>query len=293
MHRLFAPLAATTFVLFATSVASAQGVRPDVRATYAPDGTLVRLLTTWSGDAGAELYIGKKKKALHSGEVAGTAVTGHDKVVVALAVDDAKEPFRIYVLDGGTLSKPTAIARPIERRDAPFAVAATATPDGFSVFFQEVQTDDGTAAHTYLVKLDAEGAVGGAATEVPVPWSLGAAAWNGSGYHLALFYPGDQNGMRLSMVSLSTAGQPQQHPDWASAAGFISDVHLVATDGSVTAYYRGGKNADRLYEADVTAIRSWGSEPPDATDHGKLSFGKTIAISAKGAVNKVTGASVR
>jgi hypothetical protein len=279
--------------LFSASAAFGQAVRPDVRAAYTADGTLIRLLTTWSGDAGAELYIGKKKKSLHTGEAAGTAVSGHDKVVVALAVDDAKEPFRVYVLDGKTLSEPTAIARPVDRRDAPFAVAATATPDGFSVFFQEVQTDDGTAAHTYLVKLDKAGAVDGAATEVPVPWSLGAAAWNGNGYHLALFYPGDQNGMRLSMVSLSTAGQPQQHPDWASAAGFISDVHLVAADGTITAYFRGGKSANRLYEADVTAIRSWGSEPPEATDHGKLSPSKTIAISLKGAVKKVTGASAR
>ena len=291
MTRSIVAFTASSLVLCAASIGLADSVRPDVRAIYGPGGDVVRLLTTWSGHAGAELYVGSSKIKLFDGEVVGTVVAGHDRVIVALAV--AREPFRVYVLDGKESGEPTKIARPGQRRDAPFAVAATATPDGFSVFFQEVQTDDGTAAHTYMVKLDENGKVDGAAAEIAVPWSLGAAAWNGTGYHLALFYPGDQNGMRLSMVSLSAAGQPNEHPDWASAAGFISDVHLVASNDKVTAYYRGGKAADRLLESEVTTIGSWGQEPAKAKDHGKLDPDKAIAVTADGAAKKVTGASMR
>jgi hypothetical protein len=139
-------------------------------------------------------------------------------------------------------------------------------------------TDDPSAAHTYLVELDADGAPNGPAKEVPVPWSLAAAAHNGNGYHLALIYPGDNGGMRLSMVSLSDAHQPQQHPDWASAAGFITDVHLVVDGAKIRAFYRGGKAGDRMLESDVTQIRQWGSEPPKAKDHGAITSKHALAV---------------
>lgn len=287
MRALTAGALATFMWLFG-SLCLAQGMPPEVRAAVGPEDKAIRLVLSWDDPARARLYVGKRKPVtLHEGGAAGTVAVGHGRVVVALAVDDAKEPFRVHVLDGDDPGKATKVARPTKRHDQPFAVAATATPDGFSIFFQEVQTDDPSAAHTYLVKLDKEGKVAGAAAEIQVPWSLGAAVWNGNGYHLALFYPGDANGMRLSMVSLSTAGQPQQHPDWASAAGYITDVHLVADGAKIRAFYRGGAGGDRLLESDVTAIRSWGSEPPKATDHGALPSGKVIAISAAGKPLKV------
>jgi len=261
----------------------AQELPPDVRAEIGPGDQPVRLVAGWGRKAAVRLHAGKGKAiTLHKGEAAATLAIGHDKVLIALAVDDEREPFRVLVLDGGKPGKPALIARPGKRHDQPFAVAATATPDGFAVFFQEVQSDDPSAAHTYLVRLDDAGAPTGAAVEVPVPWSLAAAIWNGAGYHLALLFPGYGEGMRLSMVSLSAAGQPQQHPDWASAAGYVGDVHLVARDGAIHAVYRGGPGGDRMLESDVTAIRGWGSEPPRATDHGALSPGKVIAVAADG-----------
>ncbi|HTM23400.1 MAG TPA: hypothetical protein VL172_22915 [Kofleriaceae bacterium] len=252
---------------------------PEVRAETAPDGTVVKLVNSYGRKGSARLLVGGGKAAtLAQGESAGTIVVGHGRVVVALAVDHAGEPFHIHVVDGGAAGKAVAVARPVARHDYPFAVAGAVTPDGFAIFFQEVQGDDPTAAHTYLVKLDDQGAPVGAAVEVPVPWSLAAAAWNGNGYHLALLFPGYGDGMRLSMVSITAAGQPQQHPDWASAAGYIGDVHLVAADGKVRAFYRGGAGGDRLLESDVSAIGNWGTEPAKARDHGGLPGSKAIAI---------------
>ena len=251
------------------------------------DGKPVQLTTTFGKRASTRLVIaGGKPVSIFKGSAVGTIVTGHGKVVVALATD-AKQPFRVAALDDGKLGTVHIVARPGRRTtDQPFAVAGTATPTGFALFFQEVQTDDPSAAHTYLVELDADGAPKGAAKEVPVPWSLAAAAHNGSGYHLALIYPGEQGGMRLSMVSLTAEGQPQQHPDWASAAGFISDVHLDAADGKIRAFYRGGRAGDRILESDVTKIRSWGTEPPKARDHGAIGPRHALAI-ANGKPTKV------
>lgn len=255
-----------------------QHASSDDRVVIGKDGKPVQLTTTFGGKAGAKLSIaGSKPTSMFAGSAVGTLVAGHDKVIVAL-VTEGKQPFRVAVV--GSDAKPTAIARPNSRKDLPFAVAGTPTPTGFAIFFQEVQTDDPSAAHTYLVELDADGAPTGPAKEVAVPWSLAAAAYNGNGYHLALIYPGDNGGMRLSMVSLSAEGQPQQHPDWASAGGFISDVHLsVDDDGKIHAFYRGGKAGDRLLESDVTQIRNWGTEPPKAKDHGAISQRHAIAVS--------------
>jgi hypothetical protein len=257
----------------------------DDRVVIGSDGKPVQLTTTFGGKAGAKVSVGAgKPTSLFSGSAVGTLVAGHDKVLVALATD-SKEPFRIALV--GSDKKPTAIARPNNRKDMPFAVAGTATPTGFAIFFQEVQTDDPSAAHTYLVELDADGAPSGPATEIPVPWSLAAAAHNGKGYHLALIYPGDNGGMRLSMVSLSEANQPEQHPDWASAAGFISDVHLVADGDKIRAFYRGGKAGERLFESDVTKIGPWGTEPAKAKDHGVISQKQAVAVGANGKPSKV------
>lgn len=257
----------------------ASHVHADVRIEVGPDGKNVQLTTTFGGKASAQLMIaGGKATTVHAGSAIGTLVAGHEKVVVAL-VTEAREPFQISVIDGGVRGKPITVARPGQRRDLPFAVVGTVTPKGFAVFFQEVQADDPSNAHTYLLELDERGEPSGAAKEIAVPWALAAAAHNGKGYHLALIYPGDANGMRLSMVSLSAAGGPEQHPDWSSPAGFISDVHLVAADGKIRAFYRGGRGGNRLFESDVTQIRSWGSEPPAAVDHGALAERQAIATS--------------
>jgi hypothetical protein len=135
--------------------------------------------------------------------------------------------------------------------------------------------------------LDLDGAAPDAGREIPVPWPIGAAAWNGHGFHVALLYPGSGSGMRLSMVSLTPDGTNQQHPDWSSAAGFVGDVHLVVDGDHVRAHYRGGRGGGHWIEADVTTIRGWGSEPPAPRDHGALATDVTLAIDVTGQARRV------
>ncbi|MEM9194650.1 MAG: hypothetical protein AAGF12_36060 [Myxococcota bacterium] len=262
--------------------------RSETRAVSLPNGTVARLDSTFSlrrAESEVALRVGDRDPTPLAGDPgAATVLAGHGVVVVAYLVEHSTRPFRVRVAAGPgfQLGEETRIARPTRRRDFPFAVAIAETPEGFSIFFQEVQGDDPSAAHTYLVMLDAQGRPTGNAREIPVPWSLGAAAWNGRGYHLGLLFPGNGQGMRLSMVSLSEAGQPEQHPDWASAAGYIADVHLLARSGRIRAFYRGGPGGDRILESDVTEIRGWGSEPPRARDHGRLGASEAILVTGTG-----------
>jgi hypothetical protein len=190
----------------------------------------------------------------------------------------------VLTVENGKLSTPIGLARPNKRVDYPFAIAATATPDGFTVFFQEVEADNPSEAHTYMALLDKTGAVTEEAKEIQVPWWLGAAAWNGNGYHLGLFYSGGQ-GVVLSMVSLTKDGAPEQHPDWATQAGTIADLHLIASGKSIRAIYRG--TGGRLVETDVTKIGQWGQVTQKSKDLGELAKDQAIAITTKGAVTKI------
>lgn len=268
--------------LLATSV-YADDTMLDVRAELTDKGDPVRLVMTSGGkSAGAKLEAGKQSFDLAKGELVGTVKTGHGKTIIALSVDDAKAPFRIYTFDGATVSKPQLIARPAKQSNFPFAVAATRTPDGFTVFFQEVETGNANEAHTFMVDLDRDGKAG-AAKEVQIPWALADAIWNGNGYHLALFYSGEQRGARISMVSTTASGVPQGHPDWTTEPSAITDVHLVETDGKITAIYR---NLDHANATDVTKIGQWGQVTAKTKDLGALG-NAYIAINAKGQLVKV------
>lgn len=255
----------------------------DVRAELTDKGDPVRLvMTSGTKSAGAKLELGKQSFDLAKGELAGTLETGHGKTIIALSVDDAKTPFRIYTFDGATVSKPQVIARPAKQSNFPFAVVATRTPEGFTVFFQEVETGNANEAHTFMVDLDRDGKAG-EAKEVQIPWALADAIWNGTGYHLALFYSGEQRGARISMVSTTASGVPQGHPDWATEPSAISDVHLVENDGKILAIYR---NLDHANATDVTKIGQWGQVTAKTKDLGVL--GNTyIAINGKGQLVKV------
>jgi hypothetical protein len=270
-------------VCLLATAAYADDAMVDVRAEITDKGDAVRLVMTSGGKAsGAKLAVGKQSFDLAKGELAGTVKTGHGKTIIALSVDDAKTPFRVYTFDGAALSKPQLIARPAKQSNFPFAVVATRTPEGFTIFFQEVETGNANEAHTFMVDLDRDGKAG-EAKEVQIPWALADAIWNGTGYHLALFYTGEQRGARLSMVSASAAGVPQGHPDWATQPSAISDVHLVENDGRIRAIYR---NLDHANATDVTKIGQWGQVTAKTTDLGELG-NAYIAINAKGQLVKV------
>ena len=247
-----------------------------VRATVDGAGHPIKLVTTWAERGKLEL----DGKLVHAGDAVGTVAAGHGIVVVAYEVSGDK-PFRVRIAEDGKLGEEIALARPGKANNSPFAIAATETPDGFSIFFQEVQNNDPTAAHTYLLELDGAGKPG-TPKEVPVPWALADAVWNGSGYHLALIYAGGGDGIRLSMVAATKEGQPQGHPDWASAPGIVMDVHLVKVGDRILAYYRGGAAGDRLIETDVTHIGSWGNVSEHSSDRGALAQTTALAVNAKG-----------
>jgi hypothetical protein len=298
----FSPFAALLALVLAILPAPALAQPPsgppdrvDPRAVDLGGGAVARLVSTWSMRTernGLTLDLGSgQPTVLARGNAAGAIEMLGADLLVAYAVPDRRAPFRVRIArrERGrfALGEAREIARPGPAApagggrtdDQPFAVAIAPLADGCAVFFQEVQTDDPSAAHTYLVQLDRAGAPREAAREIAVPWALAAAAWNGHGYHLALYFSGYGEGMRLSMVSLAQDGTPEQHPDWASAAGYIADVHLVAREGRVRAYYRGGRGGDRLLETDVTQIRSWGQEPSGARDHGALESDAAILVS--------------
>lgn len=264
----------------ATTAAEAQEAAPTTyevtSAAIAPGGDEVRLVTSFGGTVGATLRIGKgEAKTLAKADSVGAVEVAHGKVVVALATMDTK-PFRVVAGD-----KSYEIARPNKTASMPFAMGMTSTPTGFTVFFQEVEVNNPSEAHTYMLLLDKDGKPDGAAKEVAVPWWLADAQWNAGGYHLALYYAGEMRGSRLSMVSLTEAGVPQQHPDWASQPGQLSDMHLVADGKKILAYYRGGVG-DKLYVTDVTTIGQWGANAQPAKDLGALDATASIAINDKG-----------
>lgn len=260
----------------------AQPAQVDVRAERLGNKT-VRVSTRWEadGNGSARLQVGNRATLLHEGGgVAATLAVGHDRVLVAYEVDAERHPFRVRVVNRqGEVGEEIQLPRPDNRHDLPFAVVATPTPRGFTVFFQEVQENDPSAAHTYMALLNADGQTEGDPREVRVPWALADALWNGSGYHLALIYPGNGQGMRLSMVSTSPEGVPQQHPDWASAAGMVMDVHLAQVGERILAFYADG---GAILESDVTQIRGWGSEPPQARRRGRLHGDQVIVLARNG-----------
>ena len=288
-------LALVFALVFSSAVASAQPppgppVHVERRSVELEGGVLARIATRWTPEAstsGTSLSLGDAASTvLVHGASAAAIERGERVALVAYEAYGDGAPFRVRAIQNGALQPERSLSRPGSRAgDVPFAVAIAPMPgQGFAVFFEEVQADDPTATRTYLFQLDLDGAPLDAGRELSIPWPIAAAAWNGHGYHLAVIYPGSGTGMRLSMVSLSVDGTNQQHPDWSSAAGFVADVHLVAVGDEIHVAYRFG---DHWRQSDVTHVRSWGTEPPAAPDHGTLGPDDTIAVDSAGHVRRV------
>ena len=217
-------------------------------------------------DAFVQTHVNRARKAtfsasnspsliLSSSSSAATVETNGQSALIAY-FDGSSPYFRLAKKKRGRIvvGKKHKVLFPKLKKNFPYGVAVTATPNGFTVFYQVIEERDPSAAHTIMVELDHEEVK--KVAEVALPWGISDAIWNGSGYHLALIYP---NGPRLSMVSTNAAGQPQQHPDWASPVQVISDVHLVRThDAKIHAYYQ---SSGKIFRTEVTQVRTWGSEP--------------------------------
>ncbi|MFO0684337.1 MAG: hypothetical protein U0234_19955 [Sandaracinus sp.] len=299
MPRLALALASLVLSLALGPVVRAQPppAPPDhvERRTAVLEGDVpVRVATRWSAEtstSGTSIAIGDAAPVvLVRGASAAAVEAGEHGAIVAYESYEDAHPFRwrtIRRVDGhDVLGDEHTTGRPIARAgDIPFAVAIAAIPGrGFALFFEEIQSDDPTAARTYLLVVDADGAPSGPMFEIAVPWPLAGAAWDGSGYHLALIYPGGGGGMRLSMVQITEQGAPRQHPDWSSEPGEIADVHLVTEGASVVAHYR---RDTHWLAADVTAIASWGQNRRHATEHGTLGEGVTIGADGAGHLTRI------
>jgi hypothetical protein len=141
--------------MFSPLATAADATETHIRAALATSGDVAKVVVTTGGKkAGVELVVGKAKKQVYAGEAVATIEPGHGIVLVAVSIPSKKQPFQIITIDGGKLSKPIALSRPDKRDNYPFALAATATADGFTVFFQEVESDNPNEAHTYMVELD-------------------------------------------------------------------------------------------------------------------------------------------
>ncbi|MDQ3032886.1 MAG: hypothetical protein M3Y87_10750, partial [Myxococcota bacterium] len=185
-----------------------------------------------------------------------------------------------HVRDGALVAGPTLeLARDIAARRSslrPAAAVVAPTPDGFTVLLQEQDTRDPNAdVVTTMTRIARDGAVLEAPHEVAIPWALGALAWDGRGYHLAVLWGGwgtqHAGSARVCLVTLSRAGAPEQHPWWASEFDALSDVQLVqrAGGGAMLVVWR-RSDGRRIAMHASTAAAGWSVEPPPALDVARI-----------------------
>ena len=173
---------------------------------------------------------------------------------------------------------PIALTRSAGADWAPTNATLCATPDGFTVLWQEESTtgstEGGHRARSFMTRITREGRVLEPPHEVPIPWGFGAMAWNGSGYHLALFYDAQEAGQtRLNLVTLTAQGAPEQHPWWISDPQPIDEVHLIPTSPGMLVVYRGGADGTMLRAVHSTSVGQWGGATPPTRDLGHVEAG--------------------
>jgi hypothetical protein len=229
---------------------------------------------------------------LHKGTRLRTALgVRPDAVLVALVRSGAHPSVRFALLrlgpDGSPGAAPLvldATARRTGNDSAPTAVVICPDPEGFTVLWQEQSTRDPNGeARAYLGRIGVDGRWIAPAAAVPIPWAIGAIARTGDHYHLAVYYDGarpDQT--RLCFVTLSAAGQPEQHPWWATPPEMVDEVQLQPVGSEVVAYYRGGAHGAALRSVRVTTPGQWGTEPPAPADHGTIAAGEDYALRLAG-----------
>ena len=166
---------------------------------------------------------------------------------------------------------------------SPDTVIACPDPEGFTVMWQELVGQSGRPeARTYLARIAPDGSWVERPHVVDVPWAIAAFAFNGHGYHLALYYTGSGPAdTRLSFVTLDRAGHPEQHPWWVTRPEMIDEVQLSPIAGGVAAFYRGGADASSLRSVEVTSVGQWGTDPGAPTEHGSVSADAPFALRAE------------
>jgi hypothetical protein len=287
----------------AVAPAAAQPI-PDgpTREVRALDAGLVTVTTTWRTDGAARSsrvvasLSGGREVLLHDGATVRTALaaTGDTLVVVVYHGGPhalARALFahvRAGALTPGArvdLARDLASRRPALR---PASALVAPTPDGFTVLLQEQDTRDPSAdVLTTMTRLGRDGAVVEAPRQVAIPWALGALAWDGRGYHVAVLWGGwgteHAGTARVCLVTLSTAGAPEQHPWWASEFDSVSDVQLVqrAGGGAMLLVWRRG-DGERVAMHASSAPGGWSVEPAPAIDVARVAPGAPFVAIAEG-----------
>lgn len=263
----------------------------------------VRVRTAWqSSSPGAEAEVTLRvagrpgQLELHRGPAIVTDVAADgDRVLVAMSEMAPGGSLHLALVEVPADGPPRVVARRRarigERRWTPTAVATTATPDGFAVLWQAQSFQGrgrGGQARTLLARVGEDGGWSRRPSTVPVPWAIAGLVWNGGGYHLALYYDGSQpNQTRLCMVTLTEAGQPEQHPWWASRPGMVDEVQLVRDGEQILAVYRGGPSGMQLLSRDVRPVGAWGQDVGAATDRGRIGADEEFALRVDGGAVQV------
>ena len=253
----------------------------------------VRVRTAWEaggGSAKVTLSVpGRAPVELHDGAQVFTAVATRGSVVFAAVTE---------LSPGGELSLSTVdLAGDGRRRELtarfpggrtliPSTVIATPDADGFTVLWQALAANDLRGATTVMMRVRADGSWIDRPREVAVPWALADIAWNGRGYHLALYFDGQgPSETRLSMVTLSADGAPEQHPWWASQPGLVDEVQLVRAGDRIVAVYRGGREGTELRRRDVTDVGQWGGNVAPGATEGRITRAEEyVAVERAGRV---------
>ena len=157
-------------------------------------------------------------------------------------------------------------------------IAPDAVGDGFVVLYQETGPTPDAEAHSTLAVAPRAGRP--TVTVVPVPWSLAAIADAGARYVLAVRYDGgSRESTRLCFVTLTRAGQPEQHPWWGAPPDAVDEVQLVRTNAPTeatatwAAVYRGGGGMRHIRAAPVDMGGGWGREAPAPRELGERAQG--------------------
>ncbi len=276
------------------AVAAAQEPNVFTQVRFA-GGREVHVETAWAGvepGSGGRVTLRvpgeRTERPIHAGGRAASAVaTRGATVLVAVTELRPRADLRLalFDLDRGPRAEPVELRAPLPDGPGfiPSAVVACEDADGFTVLWQAISARGTREGRTWMARVSADGRWVRRPAAVAVPWAIGAVAWNGAGYHLALFFDGASPGQtRLCLVTLTPEGQPEQHPWWASRPGLVDEVQLVAAGGRIVAAYRAGPDGAELRSRDVTVPGQWGREVESPRAHGPVAADEEFVLVAQG-----------
>ena len=268
-------------------------------------GREVRVSTRWtaverrgqrSGSVSVTDVSTGRETELYTGPAVRTDAVVSDEALLVGMVHAGARPFVKLVvvpMHDGVLGAP-AVTVEAQRQGGtqfqPDTIVTCSEPGGFAVLWQELSATDGRDARSYLGHVSTAGQWTAAPRIVNVPWALGAMAWNGNGYSLALYYSQTSpEQTRICGVTLSREGTPEQHPWWASPQELVGEILVEHVGGRLVAVYRGGADGRTIRSIDLSEQRAWGVEPPQPASHGPIldtqDFG--VQVDSSGAIQVV------